>query len=140
VKRFALDASVALSWFFRDEETSQSLAIQVMADTHTLLVPPHWFAEVANGIRQGERTGRCDPAELPHFVSLLDELDIAVDTLKPFSQFDLILPLARERGLTVYDAAYLHCAFSNDVPLATFDRQLAVAAQAMGVRVIDGMP
>jgi predicted nucleic acid-binding protein len=133
-----LDPSVALSWYFRDEESDQSLAIHAMTDTWQLVVPPHWFAEVANGIRQGERRGRCDPADLPRFLDLLGQLDYAVDTLKPFSQFDLILPFAREYDLTVYDAAYLHCAASNRLPLAAFDKPLSRAAKRAGVPVIDG--
>lgn len=129
---------MALSWLFRDEETPNSLALQIMTDDHRVLVPPHWFAGVANGIRQGERSGRCKPEDLPRFFDVLGEIDFAIDTLKPFAQFDLILPLAREYGLTVYDAVYLHCALSNGVPLATFDAPLARAAKAAGVRVLDG--
>ena len=67
---------------------------------------------------------------------MLGELDIAVDTLAPFGQFDVILPMAREYGLTVYDAAYLHCAYSNAVPLATFDRQLAAAGRRCGIVIL----
>ena len=133
-----LDPSVALSWYFSDEESDQSLAIHAMTDTWQLVVPPHWFAEVANGIRQGERRGRCEPDDLPRFLNVLGELDFALDTLKPFSQFDSILPLAREYDLTVYDAAYLLCALSNDLPLAAFDKPLSRAAKKAGVVVIDG--
>ena len=138
MNRFTLDASVALSWFFRDEETSQSLALHARTDDHGVVVPPHWFAEVANGIRQGERAGRCKPADLPMFLDLLGELEFEIDTLKPFSQFDLILPLARDHGLTVYNAAYLHCALGNSLPLATFDAALARAAASLNVPVLDG--
>lgn len=138
MNRMVLDPSVALSWFFRDEETAESLAIHALTDTHQLVVPPHWFAEVANGIRQGERRGRPDPADLPRFLDLLGQLDFAIDALKPFSQFNLILPLAREYNLTVYDAAYLHCAVSNRLPLATFDVPLVRAAELAGVALIDG--
>lgn len=136
MERFVLDASVALSWLFKDEETPVSMAIHAMTDDHQLVVPPHWFAEMANGVRQGERSGRCQPDELPGFLHILNLLNYAVDTLAPFAQFSLVLPLAREHGLTIYDAAYLHCAMSNELPLATFDRQLVTAAKSAQIKVI----
>lgn len=136
MQRFVLDASVALAWLFRDEETPASMAIHAMTDDHQIVVPPHWFAEMANGIRQGERRERCTPDDVPAFLNLLGLLSFDVMGLAPFEQFSLLLPLAREHGLTVYDAAYLHCAVSHGLPLATFDQQLAAAAQACNVTVI----
>jgi predicted nucleic acid-binding protein len=136
VERFVLDASVALSWLFRDEETPASMAIHAMTDDHRVVVPPHWFAEMANGIRQGERRERCASGDAPAFLSLLGLLDYELSGLAPFDQFAVLLPLAREHDLTVYDAAYLHCAISRGLPLATFDQQLATAARACNVTII----
>ncbi len=136
MERFVLDASVALAWLFKDEETSASMAIHAMTDDHQLVVPAHWFAEVANGIRQGERSERCRAQDVQGFLAMLTLLDYAVDAPAPFEQFSLVLPLARAHNLTVYDAAYLHCAVSNQLPLATFDRQLAAAARSIDVQVI----
>ncbi len=136
MERFVLDASVALAWLFKDEETPASMAIHAMTDDHQIVVPPHWFAEVANGIRQGERSGRCSQDDLPGYLHILNLLSISVDTLAPFAQFSLVLPLARAHNLTIYDAAYLHCAVSNRLPLATFDRHLASAARSVSVEVI----
>jgi predicted nucleic acid-binding protein len=44
-----------------------------------------------------------------------------------------LLALARERQLTVYDAAYLELAIREGLPLATLDRALDEAAIAEGV-------
>jgi predicted nucleic acid-binding protein len=46
------------------------------------------------------------------------------------------LALAREHGLTVYDAAYLELALRRRAGLATLDRALARAARSAGVHVI----
>lgn len=136
MERFVLDASVALAWLFKDEETPASLAIHAMTDDHQLVVPPHWFTEVANGIRQGERRGRCLSDDVPAFLNLLGLLSYELDSLEPFGQFSVLLPLAREHDLTVYDAAYLHCAVSHQLPLATFDQQLAAAARSRDIVVL----
>ncbi len=50
----------------------------------------------------------------------------------PRQDLDL-LALARERKLTVYDAAYLELAIREGLPLATLDRALEKAAIAEGV-------
>ena len=134
--QFVVDASVALSWYFRDEESELSERLFAMTDDHQLLVPPHWFSEVANGMRKGEMRGRCSEDDAPSFIALLGRMSYAIDRLAPFAQFDVILPLAREHALTVYDAIYLHLAMNNRVPLATFDKRLASAAHNVGVEVL----
>ena len=47
-----------------------------------------------------------------------------------------ILPLARERGLSVYDAAYLDLALKMEIPLATLDEALRRAAEDCGVKIL----
>jgi predicted nucleic acid-binding protein len=136
VAQFIVDASVALSWYFRDEESELSERLFAMTDDHQLLVPPHWFSEVANGMRMGEMRGRCSEDDAPSFIALLGRMRYAIDRLAPFAQFDMILPLAREHALTVYDAIYLHLAMSSRAPMATFDKRLASAAREVGVEVL----
>lgn len=134
--QFVLDASVALAWFFKDEETLLSMAIHEMTDDHQIVVPPHWFAEVANGILQSERRGRCEADDVPAFLHILGLLDYAIDGLAPFAQLELLLPIARKHALTIYDTAYLHTAISNRLPLATFDQKMATAARSVGLQII----
>ena len=134
--RFVLDASMALSWYFRDEKSDVSELALAMTDHHQLLVPPHWFSEVANGIRQGERRGRCDVDYAPIFVTQLASMEFAIERLAPFDQFETILPLARVHELTVYDAIYLHLAMIGMEPLATLDKGLARAARSLGLTVV----
>lgn len=46
----------------------------------------------------------------------------------------LVLRLAREHRLTVYDSLYLELAVRERRPLATLDRKLRLAAEAEGVQ------
>ena len=48
------------------------------------------------------------------------------------------LPIAdvRRHALTIYDAQYLELALRRQIPLATFDQQLAGAARAEGLTVL----
>ena len=47
-----------------------------------------------------------------------------------------VLALAREHGLSVYDATYLDLAMREGAPLATLDRRLADVAQHSGVPLL----
>jgi predicted nucleic acid-binding protein len=87
-------------------------------------------------MRMGELSGRCSEDDAPSFIALLGRMRYAIDRLAPFAQFDMILPLAREHALTVYDAIYLHLAMISRAPLATFDKRLASAAREVGVEVL----
>jgi predicted nucleic acid-binding protein len=48
-----------------------------------------------------------------------------------------VLALARQEGLTVYNAAYLELALREGVPLATLDADLKAAAARVGVARFD---
>lgn len=133
---FVLDASVTLSWFFDDEISAPADDIFALTDTHDLVVPPHWFAEVANGMLMGERRARRGIADTARFVERLEELKIMPDELPPESCFGRVLPLARAHRFTVHDALYLELASRRGLPLATLDGDLAAAARSVGIDVL----
>lgn len=46
------------------------------------------------------------------------------------------LSLARQHGLSIYDAAYLELALRLGAPLATLDTELRATAKALGLHVL----
>jgi predicted nucleic acid-binding protein len=62
-------------------------------------------------------------------------MEILADEISPRARQSAALDLARTYGLTAYDATYLELAMRRAATLATFDRKLAAAARAAGVRV-----
>lgn len=66
---------------------------------------------------------------------MLEQMPIDID---PSNRIDLLrLPyLGRKHGLTTYDAAYLHLALRENLPLATADAALKKAALVEGVTLI----
>jgi predicted nucleic acid-binding protein len=66
------------------------------------------------------------------FLALLRGLPIQVVTGDVFSLPELA-SLAREFGLSAYDASYLRLAIDNGVPIATLDVRLRDAASRAGV-------
>lgn len=133
---FVVDASMALSWHFADEETAATLAIEELSDRSTLVVPGHWFAEVGNTLVMGERLGRATMAESVQFIDRLLKLDLEIDEIASDHYWERILPLARAHNLTVYDTLYLELAERRGLPLASLDAELNVAARSVGVPLL----
>lgn len=131
-----VDASMTLAWHFRDEKTPQTHAVFAMTDDHAVVVPQHWFAEVANALVMGERRARATAADSAFFVERLADFDLTIDDLMPQESIARILPLARAHGLTVYDTFYLELAQRRGLPLASLDRDLCDAARSVGVTIL----
>ena len=99
------------------------------------LAPAIWPFEVANVLVMAERRKRITLAKTANFLQLLAGFAISFDAASAAQTFDKVLSLAREKGLSTYDAAYLELAIREALPLATLDTDLKKAAKAVGVRI-----
>ena len=138
MKRFVLDASVALAWFLdRPIAPYADHVRQLLLRGNRAVVPALWQLEVANGFIISERRGLLAPSET---VEALQNLDAVIAQAMENSQ-DVVsmrraLHTGRKFNLTAYDAVYLETALGQDLPLATLDRQLAAAAAKAGVQIL----
>lgn len=128
--------SIAMSWCFADEATIETQAILDRIVYESVVVPAHWHLEVINVLALAERRQRTTTAASEEFLALLGRLEIEVDDQTTDRAFYHILPLCRSVNLTSYDAAYLELALRRELPLATLDRQLGIAARKLGVSVL----
>jgi len=135
MNRFVLDTSVAAAWFFEDEAEEYTANVLESLTEWEAVVPSLWSLEVANVLLVAERRGRCSEAEAVRFIELLESLPISTDDDTARRALHGTYQLAREYGLTSYDAAYLELAMRLGEPLATMDRQLADAATKAGVAI-----
>jgi predicted nucleic acid-binding protein len=133
VRRFVVDSSVSLAWCFADESDVYAEATLRELGSAEARVPGLWPYEVANALLMGERRGRLTPADTRRALDDLDDLPIHVDVTGHQRGRREVLELARQEGLTVYDAAYLDLAMRERVPLATLDGDLREAAARVGV-------
>jgi predicted nucleic acid-binding protein len=99
------------------------------------MVPAIWYAEVANSVLRGERQGAISHSQTAYFLNELSLSEIVADEDSPQMRQTTVVDLARMHGLTAYDATYLELAMRQGAQLATFDRKLAAAARAAGVRI-----
>ena len=131
-----LDASVALSWCFKNEATAAGDRVLERLAAEEASVPTIWHLEIANVLALSERRRRITPVRSAEFIALLETLVIVVDEETPSGALGRVLDLAREERLTAYDAAYLELAMRLGLPLASKDGDLCDAAERLGVSVL----
>ena len=83
---------------------------------------------------------RIQPGHPELFWDELAILPIKVEPPLSPSQAKTVLALCEQRGLTVYDAAYLELAKRKGLSLATLDTALLKAASQQGVALIGRQP
>jgi predicted nucleic acid-binding protein len=124
---FVLDASIAACWAFDDEDHPVAALALERVRTDEARVPSLWWFEVRNTLIVNERRGRLTESDTRAFLRGLVRLRVTLDRSPKEGD---VLALARHRGLTIYDAAYLELARREGAPLATLDAALATAARA----------
>lgn len=130
-----LDNSVIMAWCFRDVGDGYADAVLGSLAESEALVPGIWPLEVANVLVAAERRRRLTETDSARFLALLADLPIRVIQEPPQRVTGEILALARETGLSSYDASYLDLAMREGAPLATLDDGLRKAAGRVGVQL-----
>lgn len=133
-----LDASMALAWLIvRADRAEAALADRAFGEVGAsgAVVPALWYAEVANTLLVFECAKRLSAQDSVSYLSDIGQLSIVEDDLPCASMQPRVLDLGRMHQLSAYDATYLELAMRRVGTLATFDRKLAEAARAAGVRV-----
>jgi predicted nucleic acid-binding protein len=135
---FVIDASVALAWCFPDEASGYADEVLVALEDSQVVVPAIWTIEITNALLVSERRKRIRQPEVRRFIELLQGLTVIEDR-QPFAEtMGNVLPLAREYGLSAYDAAYLDVAVRHGAALATLHGALRKASHAAGIRLFKG--
>lgn len=131
-----IDSSVALAWCFEDEHTPATLELLDQITQTGATAPALWALEVLNGLAMAERRGRLDAARRHRLAGFLRDLPVGLDSETANQAWTATAGLAEHHRLTLYDAAYLELAQRFDLPLATLDQELRVAASALGIPLL----
>ncbi len=133
MQRFVADNSVIIAWGL-GEDCAYASAVLDQVPHCQVLVPSVWPLELTNALVVAERRRRISAAELVQLRDLLLSLGIVIVQDDPRRIFSDVLSLAREEGLSSYDASYLDLAIRENASLATLDDRLASAARRRGVQ------
>jgi predicted nucleic acid-binding protein len=134
---FVLDCSVTMAWAFDDEDAPRAAVMRDRLGEDLAVVPAIWALEVGNALLVAERRQRISRAESVRFVEILRALPIDVDATPALGTLSSLLSLARQTGVSVYDAGYLDLASAHGLPLATLDKALERAARQIGVALLE---
>jgi predicted nucleic acid-binding protein len=99
-------------------------ALHALEKGTKIFVPAHWGVEVANGLIMAERRKRASQADITEALGLVAALPVASDEETTRRACSDTAALARQYGLTIYDAAYLELAMRCGATLATTDKAL----------------
>lgn len=136
MKALVIDGSTTLGFLLKDEHDSGALKTLASIESGVAtFVPAHWCVEVANGLIMAERRKRASQADITEALNLVAALPVIADEQTAQRAGSDTAALARQYGLTIYDAAYLELAMRRGTALATSDRDLAKAAKAAGVAI-----
>lgn len=136
---FVLDNSVTMRWCFKDgspDDLAYANGVLEILPNYLIVVPNLWHLEVANVLVRAELKNWITAEQRTKFISLLDEVNLKVDDKTAIYAMSRILDIARQNGLSTYDAAYLELALRLHIPLATLDKKLRSAAENLKVDLI----
>jgi predicted nucleic acid-binding protein len=129
------DASVALGWLLEEVVPAWAMRLRerVASGRVEIRVPTLFWLEIGNRLMR--RLDVPDAEILEGYVRLEA---LGLETIEMDRSVRLMaVHLARQHGLSTYDAVYLALATTADLPLATLDGRLADAAAATGRRYGD---
>ena len=137
MKALVIDGSTTIGFLLKDEQGASPLkALEAIENGAATFVPAHWSVEVANGLIMAERRKRASQADITEALALVAALPVECDDETTQRAFSDTAALARQYGLTLYDAAYLELAMRRGAALASTDAALCKAAKAAGVPIL----
>ncbi|MFO8028484.1 MAG: type II toxin-antitoxin system VapC family toxin [Cyclonatronaceae bacterium] len=115
------DTSVAIKWFFRDEELTEQ-ADSVLQSGMELVVPDYFYLEMNSVLTKLTRKGTLSPAQVRQMSRALRALPVHV--LETAKYRDLALDLSMEKNTGYFDCLYVVPAQITRIPLITADLRL----------------
>ena len=138
MKRFVLDASVALAWVVDlNADPYAEFVQQRMRSGDRAVVPVLWQLEVTNVLAIVERRGVLSAEKVEEGLKYFESFFATrAEVIAALPSMRENLFLARELQLTSYDALYISLARVEGLPLATLDKGLRAAAGKAGVALL----
>ena len=120
IRRYVVDASVVAKWYFQEEHSDRADAL--LEQSNEILAPDILLVEVAALAWQRARRGEINEATADRIVAELRKVPL---DLRPTAELvSAALPLALQKGITLFDGFYIALAVQSGCPLITADRHL----------------
>ncbi len=139
-QQFVVDNSVVMSWCFEDERNSYCDAVLESLADGEAFVPGMWPLEVGNVLLVAERKKRFTEASVVRFLELVSGLPLTVEQETPERMLKEIVSIAREQGISTYDASYIDLAMRLGLPMSTLDASMRKAARRLEIPSYEPVP
>jgi predicted nucleic acid-binding protein len=133
---FVLDGSVALAMLLPDEDSAAVDALAGRFTEGTVVVPTIWPLEVRNGLLSALRSRRITAGQFDERLEAVAFFAVEVQPPAEDAALKRMASLARQHGLSIYDALYLDLARQRALPLASLDARLRKACQALKIQAL----
>jgi predicted nucleic acid-binding protein len=131
-----VDTSIVVAWLLVDERSPDAAGVARLIDEVETWVPQLFPIEIGNALLVAERRNRVSAKYVLEQLAALQRMPLRLDTETNTHIWGRTYELAKDEGLTVYDATYLELAIRREAQLATLDDALVQAAQRRGLTVI----
>ena len=128
-----IDNSIVLAWCLADEGHPAAERAMRLTVERGAVVPGIWRYELWNALIVNERRGRLTAEDARQTRADLAEMRIERDGDHDEAR---LLALARQWGLSAYDAAYLEVAVRRQLAIASLDARLVDAAKGADVALV----
>jgi predicted nucleic acid-binding protein len=122
-KKYIVDASVALKWYYRkdeyDLEKADMLYQYLLSDKDILMAPELLVYEILNTLRLKKDL---DFEDIKSIISNIYQVILLLDTDKEF--LEKAFKCSRELDISLYDSIYITFSEKYDAPLITADKKL----------------
>jgi predicted nucleic acid-binding protein len=121
-----LDASAALAMVLAEAEGAEvaELVSNTTSINGQIFVPGLFWYELGNCLLMAVQGDRITPQSSSEVITNMMKLPIITNREMDLSIHKRIMTLARENGLTYYDACYLELTLRFEAPLKSFDIHL----------------
>ena len=128
-----LDCSMAAAMVLPDEAASLAQSLHASFDRFEVVVPALWVYEFSNTLAMTVRRNRVSAQKVLAILSEVDTWEMQID--RSVVGAGHLFGIAQAQLITAYDAAYLELTQRLGGTLATLDKALARAAQALHIPV-----
>ena len=130
-----LDCSMAAAMVLPDEAASLAHALHANFDRFEVVVPALWVYEFSNTLAMTVRRNRVSAQKVLAIMSEVDTWEMQID--RSAVGTGQLFGIAQAQLITAYDAAYLELAQRLGGTLATLDKALTRAAQALYIPLFE---
>ncbi|MFN8693247.1 MAG: type II toxin-antitoxin system VapC family toxin [Holosporales bacterium] len=125
-----VDVSAVFGFIFADERSDYAMALAEYMQTSPVMAPDFFLIEANNIFQTKERRQLYQQSDINDMQDRLLRMNILYRrATRLWFQARALLELQRLYGLTSYDALYLLLAQHYQIPLATQDKKLRLAAE-----------